>query len=126
MDRRITPGRDLNKYESEDIDEWPADEKTFYCGSTPEASALDDDTSNESTSDDAVPVEVNTPVIRKRSRAKAELHLDGDADESDEDSYNRQQREAVIDGKDDEYVEVEDQGRRSESVDMSSINEQSD
>ena len=70
-------------------------------------------------------MEVNTPVTRKRSRAEAELHLAGDPDDSDDDNNNGQQKEAIMDRKDDEYVEVEDQDRRSESVDMSSINEQS-
>lgn len=84
--------------------------------STPEESLSDDGASDDSTSDDAVPVEVNTPVTRKRSRAEAELQLDGDTDDSDDKNYNGQQKEAVIDRKDDDYVEVEDNLRKRVST----------
>ena len=73
-----------------------------------EETVSENDSIDQSSSEDAGPGEVNTPVTRKRLRAVARLDSNGDADDSDQDNYKRQQKEVAIDQKDGNYVEVED------------------
>lgn len=71
-------------------------------------------------------LELNTPLTRKRSRAEAELPLNAEGDDSDDEVDTTLHRNAVIDARDGDYLEVEAEGRRSESGDRSSMGAQSE
>lgn len=77
---------------------------------------------DDSTTDVAISAEEITPIKRRRSRAEAEI----DSDDGDADDSNGQQKDALIDHKNNEYNEAEAEDRRSESADMSSIDGLSD